>query len=116
MRGSRIGTSHRLVRPQTTHRVATGGLNRGGVRDGESGRSQRCGGRLIHHAAAAAVGALLVAMVETALGTLLMSRPGSLQRPATAGRPAARRAVGMAPITRRADGEQTAAVSATLLA
>ena len=93
------------------------GLNRGGVRDGESGRSQRCGGRLIHHAAAAvAVGALLVAMVETTLGTLLMSRLGSPHRPATAGRPAAQRAVGMAAITRYADGEQAAAVSAGLLA
>jgi len=55
-------------------------------------------------------------MVETALGTLLMADPGSPHRPATTGRPAARCAVGMAAITRGADGEQAAAVSAGLLA
>ena len=45
-----------------------------------------------------------------------MAGPGSPQRPATTGRPAARCAVGMAAITRGADGEQAAAVSAGLLA
>ena len=57
-----------------------------------------------------------VAMVETALGTLLMAGPGSPHRPATTGCPAARRAVGMAAVTRDADREQAAAVSAGLLA
>ena len=60
----------------------------------------------IRHAAAVAVCTLPVAMVETALGTLLMAGPGNPQRPATTGRPAARRAVGMPPVTRGADGEQ----------
>ena len=45
-------------------------------------------------------------MVETALGTALVSSPGSLHRPVTSGRPAARRAVGVAAITRRADRKQ----------
>ena len=55
-------------------------------------------------------------MVATALGTALVSSPGSLHRPATGGRPAARRAVGVAAVTRRADRKQVAAVSAGLLA
>ena len=114
------GLPHRdepTARPPADHASSDNGrLNQGEVSDGESARSPRCGGRLIHHAAAVAVRALPVAVVETPLETLLVSSPGGLHRPATTGRPAARRAVGMAAITRGADGEEAAAVSAALLA
>ena len=66
---------------------------------------------MIRHAAAGAVGALPVAMVETPFRAALMAGPGSSNRPATTGRPARRRAVGVAAVTRRADGEGTAAVT-----
>ena len=66
---------------------------------------------MIRHAATSAVGALTVAMVKTPFGTALMAGPGGSNRLATTGRPARRRAVGVAAVTRRADGEGTAAVT-----
>ena len=90
--------------------------NRGEINDGESGRWPGGGGTLIPHAAADAVGALAVAVVEAPFQTPLMPSPGSPHRAAAAERPARRRAVGSAAVTRRADGKQAAAMSAGLLA
>ena len=67
---------------------------------------------MIRHAAAGAVGALTVAVVETSFRTALMTGVGGPNGPAPSGRPARRRAVGMTAVTRRADGEGTAALTA----
>ena len=66
---------------------------------------------MIRHAAASAVRALTVAMVETPFRTALMAGPGGSNRPATSCRPTRWCAVGMAAVARRADGEGTAAVT-----
>ena len=71
---------------------------------------------MIRHAAPGAVGALPVAVVETSFGTALMTSVGGSNGPATTGRPARRRAVGVAAVTRRADGEGTAALATASLA
>ena len=68
------------------------------------------------HAPPGAVGALPVAVVETSFQTALMTSVGGSNAPATTGRPARRRAVGMAAVTRRADGEKTAALATGSLA
>ena len=83
---------------------------------GKSVRWPGCGGSVIRHAAAGAVGALTVAVVETSFRTALMTDVGGPNRPAPTGRPARRRAVGMTAVTRRADGEGTAALTAGSLA
>ena len=83
---------------------------------GKSVRWPGCGGSVIPHAAAGAVGALTVAVVETSFRTALMTGVGGPNRPAPTGRPARRRAVGMTAVTRRADGEGTAALTAGSLA
>ena len=105
------------ARPPADH--ATGGpgrRNRGGVRDRQSVATPRGRGRWIRHAAAAgAVRALPVAMVEAPFGTALMAKVGGPQRPAAAERAARRRAVRMTAVTRRADGERTPALTAGLL-
>ena len=71
---------------------------------------------MIRHTTPGAVGALPVAVVEAPFGAALMAGVGGSDRPAATGRPAPRRAVGLAAVTRRADGEESVAVSAGLLA
>ena len=105
------------ARPPADH--ATGGRgrpNRGEVRDGQSARWPGEGGTLIRHAAADPVGALAVAVVEAPFEAALMPGSGGPHRAAAAESSAPRRAVGLAAVTRRADGERAAAVSADLLA
>ena len=92
------------------------GPARGRRPDGESVRWPGCGGSVIRHAAPGAVGALPVAVVEAPLGTALMVGPGGSDRPAASGRAAPRRAVGMAAVTCRTDGEGPAALTTGLLA
>ena len=99
-----------------TDHAPRGSGNRGGIRDGESVRWPGCGGSVIRHAAAGAVGALPVAMVETPFGAALMAGPGGSNRPAASDRAAPRRAVGLAAVTRRADGERSVALTTDLLA
>ena len=114
------GSGHRNqppVRAPADH--ATGGCgrpNRGQVHDGESGRWAGGGGTLIRHAAADAIRALAVAVVEAPFEAALMPRSGGPHRAAAVEPSAPRRAVGLAAVTRRADGKQAAAVSAGLLA
>ena len=105
------------ARPPADHAAGGRGRpNRGEINDGESGRWPGGGGTLIRHAAADAVGALAVAVVEATFQAPLMPSPGGPHRAAPAEHPARRRAVSMAAITRRADGKQATATSAGLLA
>ena len=72
---------------------------------------------MIRHAAAPrAVRALAVAVVETPFEALLMARPSGADRTSPAGFPAGVRAVGVAAVARRADGEGLAALAAGSLA
>ena len=105
------------ARPPADHAAGGRGRpNRGEINDGESGRWPGGGGTLIRHAAADAVGALAVAVVEATFQAPLMPSPGGPHRAAPAEHPVRRRAVSMAAITRRADGKQATATSAGLLA
>ncbi len=105
------------ARPPADHAAGGRGRpNRGEINGGESGRWPGGGGTLIRHAAADAVGALAVAVVEATFQAPLMPSPGGPHRAAPAEHPARRRAVSMAAITRRADGKQATATSAGLLA
>ena len=63
-----------------------------------------------------AVGALMVAVVEAPFPTALMPGLGGVHRTAAGQRPAARRAVGVAPVTRRTDRKEATAPAAGLLA
>ena len=80
------------------------------------GRCPRPGGSVIRHAAAPAVGALAVAVVETALRAALVARFGRSHRAEPAYCAAPLRAVGVAAVTRRADGEELTALAAGSLA
>ncbi len=62
-------------------------------------------GTLIHHAAPAAIRALTVAVIEAALGTLLMAAPRGLHGAAARPLPAVDRTVGVAAIAGAADRE-----------
>lgn len=76
-------------------------VNRSGECRVEAGR----GGTLIHHAPASAVRALAVAMIEAALGTLLLAAPRGLHGAVAGTVPAARRAVGVPAIAGATDRE-----------
>ena len=90
-------------------------------RDGRIDR-QQCGvdrghrGSVIRHAAASPIGALVVAMIAAALRARLMARPGGAHAPVTSRALTARRAVGVATITRGANRKRGAAGAAHLLA
>ena len=82
------------ARPPADHAAGGRGRpNRGEINDGESGRWPGGGGTLIRHAAADAVGALAVAVVEATFQAPLMPSPGGAHRAAPAEYPARRRAV-----------------------
>ena len=98
----------------TTGRIGRG--RRGHVKGVESGVPEDGGGRLIPHALPGAVGALMVAVVEAPFPTALMPGLGGVHRTAAGQRPAARRAVGVAPVTRRTDRKEATAPAAGLLA
>lgn len=82
------------------------------VRGQCQGRHGR-GGSLIPHARA--VRALVIAMIQTAFGTLTVALTRGLDRPVTSRRPTPGRAVRVAPIARRADRKEGVAASTTTL-
>ena len=87
------------------------------VRVRECAGRARAGGSVIRHAPPPrAVGALAVAVVETAFEAALVARPGGADRAAPAGDAAGERAVGVAAVARRADTEREAARAAGSLA
>ena len=94
---------------------ASGAENRVFVSGGESARRPRAGGSVIRHATPA-VGALAVAVVEPAFEAALVACPGGAHRTLPADGPAPLRAVGVAAVARRADGEGLAALAAGSLA
>ena len=80
--------------------------------EGESGDSRGAGGTLIHHAAPRAISPLVVAMIETALRTLLVAPAGRPHAGQTALGPARRRAVDVSSIAGRTNAERLCTPSA----
>ena len=73
-------------------------------------------GSVIPHALPRAVGPLMVTMIESAFRAPAVAGLGRLHRAAAGDRAAARRAVRVAAVARRTDGEQATAAAAGLLA
>ncbi len=85
------------------------------VKGVESGVPRGSGGRVIPHATARAIGALMVPVIEAPFRTALMAGLGGLHRAAAGQGPATRYAVGVAAVARRTDRKQAAAPAAGLL-
>jgi hypothetical protein len=81
---------------------------------GQCGEGGGAVGSLIPHARS--VRALVIAMIETAFGTLTMALPRGLDRCAPGRNPTRRRAIGVAAITRDTDRKEAVAAAADFLA
>jgi len=72
---------------------------------GESAESMRAVGTLIHHAAARAIGPLVVAMIEPPFRTLLVAPAGGTHAGPTTVGPACRGTIGVSPIAGRTNAK-----------
>lgn len=110
---------HPPARPTADHAARrAGGRCRGRGRIGgrECGIWSQPRGSLIRHATAAAIGALVVAMIQPAFGARLMAGPGGPDAARAGGAPTGGRAIGVASVAGRADREQAVAGTTGLLA